>query len=84
TSITSEAMKMRKLYISVLLRQTTNLLVFYVYPLLFTIIAFRFQVDFLPDAILATFRIGGVMSYSLQSLPQFYVLLSANKTFRRV
>lgn len=35
--------------------------IFYVYPLLLTIIAWRFQVEFIPDLLLAVFRISGVV-----------------------
>uniref|UniRef100_A0A8R1UT70 G protein-coupled receptor n=1 Tax=Pristionchus pacificus TaxID=54126 RepID=A0A8R1UT70_PRIPA len=81
---TTRAVKMRKLYISVLLRQTSILSFLLVYPLLLTIIAFQYQIDFLPDALLACLRIGVVVAHMSQSIPQFCVLISANKSFQKV
>ncbi|GMT22795.1 hypothetical protein PFISCL1PPCAC_14092, partial [Pristionchus fissidentatus] len=81
---TSRAMRMKQLYISALIRQTAMISLFYVYPLLLTMVVFRFQIDFAPNFLLISWRIGAVITYMFHSVPQFHILISANQFFQKV
>ncbi|GMT22986.1 hypothetical protein PFISCL1PPCAC_14283, partial [Pristionchus fissidentatus] len=81
---TSQTMRMGQLYLSVLRGQTLIFSVFYVYPLLIIMITLRFQIDFLPGIVLAVVRPLLVIFYMSSTLPQFYIMMKANYSFRKV
>ncbi|GMR45113.1 hypothetical protein PMAYCL1PPCAC_15308, partial [Pristionchus mayeri] len=84
TVTSSNTMRMKRTISAVLVKQTLCAAIFYIYPLLLNAIVFHFQIAFLPEFLLVASRITVMFSYMLNSSAQFIIIITANRSFRRV